>query len=377
MIANNLPISAQLLAENQAVFREYNHLIIQHLKSDTAEIAIALSDIGCNLLHLVAIDYSVDPAALSSVRERGIQVSVESFERISDFVSNFISYCTAGDVVVWDVGGYAADVVSDPNLAKKIRFVLEDTNGGLWRYHSSALQCPVIEVASIENKKIENAFVGRRIVEASEDFFKSISLNMLQQEIVVIGFGGIGQSVCVALRLEGVNATVVEIDQRKLALAHALGHAIATSVGSLPNAKVILGCTGAASVKLDDLRRLANRAYLISGSSRKIEFSDVLNRGQISKGRNGQLIEESTNCVTVNNGEPINLRAASLSAEISDFMYANVIGAVVEGGDLQGSGVFQLSDAWQRKVCHLWVRRYLEVGCMTANTATAGGQSEL
>jgi len=215
MIANNLPISAQLLAENQAVFREYNHLIIQHLKSDTAEIAIALSDIGCNLLHLVAIDYSVDPAALSSVRERGIQVSVESFERISDFVSNFISYCTAGDVVVWDVGGYAADVVSDPNLAKKIRFVLEDTNGGLWRYQSSALQCPVIEVASIENKKIENAFVGRRIVEASEDFFKSISLNMLQQEIVVIGFGGIGQSV--ALRLEGVNATVVEIDQRKLA----------------------------------------------------------------------------------------------------------------------------------------------------------------
>jgi len=58
-------------------------------------------------------------------------------------------------------------------------------------------------------------------------------------------------------------------------------------------------------------------------------------------------------------------------------MYANVIGAVVEGGDLQGSGVFQLSDAWQRKVCHLWVLRYLEVGCMTANTATAGGQSEL
>jgi S-adenosylhomocysteine hydrolase len=174
MIANNLPISAQLLAENQAVFREYNHLIIQHLKSDTAEIAIALSDIGCNLLHLVAIDYSVDPAALSSVRERGIQVSVESFERISDFVSNFISYCTAGDVVVWDVGGYAADVVSDPNLAKKIRFVLEDTNGGLWRYQSRAMQFPIMEIARIENKKIENAFVGRRIVEASEDFFKSM-----------------------------------------------------------------------------------------------------------------------------------------------------------------------------------------------------------
>jgi S-adenosylhomocysteine hydrolase len=218
MIANSLPISAQLLAENQIVFRKYNHLIIQHLKSDTAEIAIGLSDIGCNLLHLVAIDYSVDSDALSSVRERGIDVSVESFARISGFVSNFISHCSVGDLVVWDVGGYAADVVSDPRLARKIRFVLEDTNGGLWRYQSSALQCPVIEVASIENKKIENAFVGRRIVETSEQFFESIGLNMPQQEIVVVGFGGIGQSVCAALRLEGVNAAVVEIDQRKLAL---------------------------------------------------------------------------------------------------------------------------------------------------------------
>jgi hypothetical protein len=91
-----------------------------------------------------------------------------------------------------------------------------------------------------------------------------------------------------------------------------------------------------------------------------------LNRGQISKGRNGHLIEETTNCVIVNNGEPINLRHASLNAEISDFMYANVIGAVVEGGDLQVNRIFQLSDAWQRKVCHMWAERYLEVNVNTA-----------
>jgi hypothetical protein len=113
---------------------------------------------------------------------------------------------------------------------------------------------------------------------------------------------------------------------------------------------------------MEDLKCLRGRAFLISGSSKKIEFSDVFAQGRIAPIAEigNALVELTTNSVIVNDGEPINLRYGSSNNELSDFMYANIIAAVVEGSSKRGNIVSPLSDEWQRRVSHLWVQRYLQ-----------------
>jgi S-adenosylhomocysteine hydrolase len=365
----DLPICEQLLRAHASDFCRQEHLIVQHLKFDTATIAQRLRDLGGKIRSVIAIDYSCDPAALSELEQAGIPVSFVRFTEIGEFVSNAGSDYEHDNLAVWDVGGYAADTIANRALARKIRFAVEDTNSGLWRYQSKdELYCPVIEVASIEHKQVENAHVGKRIVETSETFFRTNGVAMPTTDVAVIGFGGIGRNVCASLRRRGINPTVVEIDRRKLALAHAADHPVATSIGEVVDARLIFGCTGKASVKFDELRKLRNQAFLISGSSKQIEFSDVFSKAHVIKVDTfvNAVLEPTSKAVVVNNGEPINLHYGSLSPEISDFMYAAILAAVIEGDTVRRAAIHQLSDRWQQEIAELWYEHY--------GTQPAGGQ---
>jgi hypothetical protein len=279
---------------------------------------------------------------------------VKSFREIAEHVQEIVRHYDGEDIVIWDVGGYAAQVMSDAPYAMKIRYAVEDTNNGLWIYQNAHLRRPVIEVASIENKRVENAFVGRRIVDGIEKHLAEFDSGFDCGEVVVVGFGGIGQSVCSALCLKGINCCVVEIcvveiDERKLAIADAMGHRVARSISHFSEAKIVIGCTGKPSVKLADLGG-SDGAFLFSGSSKQIEFADVLaNEETTTRGK----------FVVANEGKPINFRYGSLDPQISDFMYANIIGAIIEGDDKVESIVHKLSDSWQEKICQAWTGYYL------------------
>jgi len=184
---------------------------------------------------------------------------------------------------------------------------------------------------------------------------------MPSSDIVVVGFGGIGMSVCVALRLRGINPAVVDVDSGKLALARAMEFPVGRSVTNFPRASIVIGCTGTAAVNLDDLMRLTNKPYLVSGSSKQIEFGDVLRRGNITKCAHltNSDVDVSTGAIIVNNGKPINFLYGSLNDEMSDFMYADILAAVIEGGRIQRRGIRKLSEEWQAEVARRWERHYL------------------
>jgi hypothetical protein len=70
-------------------------------------------------------------------------------------------------------------------------------------------------------------------------------------------------------------------------------------------------------------------------------------------------VETATNAVVVNGGKPINLRYGSLNDEMSDFMFADILAAVVEGSQIATPGIRKLSDVWQEEIARWWERHYL------------------
>ena len=353
-----LTITSEIIASHESNLRQFEYVIVQHLKRDTVEFVELLRRVGCNVLKVIGVSYSVDNVALELLRKSNFEVEVPPFSEISTCLLNFVSKC-AGPLVILDVGGYGSAVALRPELASKVRFIVEETNNGLWQYQIIHPQCPVVDVASIENKSVENAYVGKRIVDGVHQFFEENDLVCPTEGYVVTGFGGIGRSVCSALGLRGIHAAVVELDERKLAIAEALGHRVAKSIGDFINAGVIIGCTGMPSVKYDHLVGLLGKPYLMSGSSKKVEFEDVLVRGTFSPSKlKNAILEQVTGTFLVNNGEPINLHYGSLNEETSDFMFANIASAIIEGSSLRAAGIHRLSDDRQKDICAHWWNSY-------------------
>jgi S-adenosylhomocysteine hydrolase len=353
-----LKVTTNLIESNIEILKRFDYVVVQHLKGDTAEFVTRLFRNGCTLSRVVGVNYSADPGVLQFLLDCGIAAEMRDFSEISDCLREII-FLQGRRVVLLDVGGYGSEIVA-ANDAEKIEFVVEDTNNGLWRYQSIKPLCPIIDVASIENKSVENGFVGRRIVDGVMSFFVESKISAPVRDYAVIGYGGVGQNVCLALALKGINAAVIELDERKLAIAEARGHPVARTISEFTAAKVIIGCTGRSSVTFDDLKMLSNQPFLFSGSSKKVEFYDVLARGATSPVHaQNALVESETGATIVNEGQPINLLYGSLSAEISDFMFANITAAILEGSTIRTSGIFKLSDSRQREICRLWFDQYI------------------
>jgi adenosylhomocysteinase len=354
-----LSITSNLIEAYGKVLSQFDYVIVQHLKQDTVEFVGQLGRAGCQISKVIGISYSVDADALDRLREKGVDVEVRGFAELPGYLYEII-FRRDRPVVLLDVGGYGSEVAASEFSSRVLRFVVEDTKNGLWRYQSILPQCPIMEVASIENKAVENAFVGRRIVDGMWSFFSEAGISFPTRGYVVLGFGGIGQSVCSALALRGINAGVVESSERGLALAEAIGHRIARSINGFADAEVFIGCTGTSSISMEQLKSQQMRPFLISGSSKRIEFGDILTRGTVSPSPLGNaLVEKSTGAVIVNNGEPINLRYGSLNNETSDFMFANITAAIIEGSEARETKIFKLSDKWQQEICRLWAEYYL------------------
>jgi S-adenosylhomocysteine hydrolase len=355
-----LSITSKLIMANEGVLKQFEYFIVQHLKNDTVKFVGLLQKIGCRISNVIGVSYSVEDTALECLQHREFRVDVKDFTELAAFLREMI-LLRARPVVLLDVGGYGSGLAGADGFSRFLRFIVEDTKNGLWQYQSIVPHCPIIDVASIENKAVENAFVGRRIVDGLFKFFSEGNISRpMQRNYVVVGFGGIGQSVCSALALKGINAAVVELDERKLAFAEAIGHRIARSIDSFRNAEIVIGCTGTSSVSMEQLIALPCQPLLISGSSKRIEFQDILSQGEFSQSMSDNaLVEKRTGATIVNKGEPINLHYGSLNNETSDFMFANITAAIIEGSGVSENKIVKLSDQWQNKICRLWSEYYL------------------
>lgn len=89
---------------------------------------------------------------------------------------------------------------------------------------------------------------------------------------LVLGYGNVGRAVALSLRGMQTNVMVFDTDPCRMIEAKFEGFHIGPRAELLSSADVIFGTTGRRSLGQSDFEILRSGVYLVSGSSRQIEF---------------------------------------------------------------------------------------------------------
>ena len=188
-----------------------------------------------------------------------------------------------GSLLVLDDGAYALQALALSGQIPMDLRIIEQTARGmtLLRTNSSlhrlAESVTVVDVAeSIPKKQLEPRYIARSIL-LSIISRVSEHLQFQQANILVLGFGSIGQAVCQELRTWGVppsNVLVVDPHPPRQVLARSEGFKAfgELSVHKIRGVHLIFGCSGTLSFQASNISSLAATAYLASASSGQYEF---------------------------------------------------------------------------------------------------------
>lgn len=305
----------------------------------------SLVALGADPAHLTVIDKEY-PYANSRrvdahlVSRRGITVWRYSELRtgIEDHIARAVK---AGKrSIVMDDGGYVLPVVIRelPDRIGHFIGLVEQTMSGIWKLEGLELTIPLFSVAesemkgAIESYGIADAAIRNTLRLLPNEKFEG-------QAALVLGFGRIGSEVARILRARRLRVAVYDTAITRLVNAHEEGFTTHRSLDELVAShqpKLIVGCAGRGSFGLEQARRLRDRAYLVSTTSRDYEFGLAgLREGSSAvtdlgvTGTSYQLAD-GPEVLVIGHGMPINFHfAESLSNRYVDLVLAGlIVGAI-------------------------------------------------
>lgn len=337
-------------------------LLITHLLPDRPTFIHAIQSVFASV-RVVAIPYSLDQETLTRLR-RYRSVDTPSLEELEShsWTSDLLgSECQLGQTVVVEIGGYLAHCASMPDSETLDNFLgaVEDTAGGHRRYAEKPLAVPVLSAANSPLKIAEDALVGTSILFSTERMLRSKGMILNGIHLAVLGFGKIGESTAREARQRGAYVTVHDPDPIAAMRAIAAGFHVAERRDALSRARVIVGTTGYSSVELDDLDYVRDETFLVSGSSRWVEYELIRHLAGASTGRLRPIQIPMGRAWLVDAGLPINFHdAAEVGPTLRGVQAELVVAAsrVATGAVAPGLGEMTLTD--RRRIAHIWLDVY-------------------
>jgi len=246
-------------------------------------------------IYVVGKAYSSHPLIANELKRRGYHIDDDTlFDSKEDqpydsiLEEHIISSCnslltgmnnkTKGLII--DDGGKAIKLLhkSYPDKAKYFHCV-EQTSGGARVVELLTLKCPVVNVARSEAKTVhESPFIAKSMV---HEFISSLErwdcANIYlpkSKNVLLLGFGFIGENVAEELRYHGFTLTIYDPDKNKLLKASLKGFMISGDVDIIyKNADIIVGTTGTQVIPEKDLEKLRPGVFLVNMASTDTEFS--------------------------------------------------------------------------------------------------------
>ncbi|MBI2051486.1 hypothetical protein HYT33_01860 [Candidatus Roizmanbacteria bacterium] len=311
-----------------------------------------------NTLAVISIPYS-EIVEVKKRLKRLIRVfSPQNFNEISRYIKKINDAHTKKNIILVEIGGYSSTI---SQKLHNVILAVEDTNYGHWAHiKKGGRNFPVVSMAQAQVKMLENRLIGESIIRTVENIINEVLSNerLANKTIAVIGYGGIGSSVCLALRRRNIIPYVYDIDPYKAALAHADSYKIAPRQGVLQIADIVLGCTGKHSVMVKDGHLIKKGAFLFSGSSKKVEFSSLL---QLEKEpTRHSVIEkykfEQNYFYIAYNGQPINF-LDTLQPELFDIQFAALTQCVKYGLEKKlSNAVHPLPYTYQTSILNSYIQ---------------------
>lgn len=262
------------------VGRKDGHLIVlTHLLEDRPELLDAMAMIA-PISQVLAIDYSFLDSVHEELNDRYsiIRATQEDLRNATFLRSYLEDAANNGRVVVTEIGGYFAALLQDHSLKEslgdRVSGFVEDTEAGHRTYEDlpRPLLYPVMSVARSPLKQAEDALVGPSCVYSVETILRSLGVLLHSRRAVVLGYGKVGRGTAFCLRNMRCEVAVYDTDPIKRTLAIGEGFVVPQRQAALNRADIVFGCTGKQSVSRDDFDLLRSGVWLVSCSSKHVEF---------------------------------------------------------------------------------------------------------
>jgi len=340
-----------------------NVLIIQHLLPDTEQFVRLISRVW-RIVHIVGIPYSAKADVIRRLRKAFSITVPKKVEKMEDTVLHIISTLSSPTFII-DVGGYCASLATLPGMP--IAGIVEETNQGHWRYKhvEKDLRYPVLSLAQCKVKQIEHLAVGTAIVFSFDKILRNELKDALQgKSVLVLGYGNVGRSVAYALRAAGAVVMVFDTDPARIIEAKFAGFRCGPKEELLQAAEVVFGCSGRQSIGQEDLDFLRSGVYLVSGSSRRIEFDVATFETLGLKERISESLTrirlKNAEVILVNEGFPINFKDLSIPMAIADLIFAETLLALEVIG-VRPPGLYaDYTLNGEEAVLRHWIRSYMD-----------------
>ena len=213
----------------------------QHILADTICIIAPLIDAGARVRMAPCNPDSTDDRAAAHLASIGVEIRARAGMTVTEHA----------DALAW-VAGEPADALCDMGgeliaaaaaAGHRPAGALEATTTGLHRLDRIDIPFPVLDWNGIALKDLihNRHHVG---VETWPAFTAITGLALYGREVVVIGFGPVGQGVALRARDLGASVTVVDLDPVRSVQAQHYGCRVATLADALTKASVVVTATG-------------------------------------------------------------------------------------------------------------------------------------
>ena len=213
----------------------------QHISPDSICVAGPLLEAGARVRMAPCNPDSTDDRAAAHLASMGVEIRGHAGMSAAEHADMLAWLASEPADALCDMGGEL--IVATAAAGHRPAGALEATTTGLHRLADADVPFPVLDWNGIALKDLihNRHHVG---AETWPAFTAITGLSLYGREVVVIGFGPVGQGVAVRARDLGANVTVVDLDPVRLVQAQHHGCRVADFDHAVRGASVVVTATG-------------------------------------------------------------------------------------------------------------------------------------
>jgi adenosylhomocysteinase len=354
--------------------RDSVQVVITHFLPDRPELLEAFSAVS-PIAALVAIPYSIVPDVLQQLK--GLyNVLTPTLAELRDqtymlaLVRKVVDDHPGKRIIFNEIGGYFAPFLNAiaAEFGAKVVGCVEDTQNGHVRYENARpLPYPVISVARSTLKEGEDTLVGPSCYFSTDRLMRALGVILSPRRALIVGYGKVGRGMAFSLQDNGCTPLVYDINPIRNGVAHGDGMFIPERLQALQGCDIIFGCTGVTSVGGPDFELLDEGCFLVSCSSKDVEFDLKTLNQDFTKTNLIPKVDKFTSKKTgrsiylLGEGTPINFLDGAVFGPALTLVQAEIIVAVRAVVDLVATGELTELDIGSRKnIAGAWQAAFID-----------------
>jgi adenosylhomocysteinase len=305
-------------------------LLIIHLLQDASAFVHALKLLGANKIIIIGKHYSTVKQSVKEIKMLGFDQIFEptNQKQLEEYVyKNLQQILSENDkVLILEDGGYCSKIIYDKKLeTTNLIGIVEQTTIGINRdkkvIENNQINYPIINIAETKTKTdLESIEIGCAVRRNIENLLTIMNITIKGKDVLVVGFGTIGQPIADAFKNVDANVSVYDIDPFRRIKARYCGFPVSELKKGIMKAQIVIGCTGVKWAYQNELLNLKDNVILICATSERIEYDhDYLDTHKSTSEKSNWGIKFELKGKKINllaDGYPVNFYGASAKESI-------------------------------------------------------------